>query len=164
MVKHPGRKSIGFQLMLAARLHRTRMAILLDEIGLFPGQEQALQVLAQNQAGMTMGELSRALHVRPPTTSKTIARLAAQELVERDSTAGDGRVVRARLTAAGLEKLARIDAATAQIEGEINELFDSKDAKRLRKSLRRIARKLGEMVDPSGNHDALIDEENEDEE
>lgn len=164
MVKHPGRKSIGFQLMLAARLHRTRMAILLDEIGLFPGQEQALQVLAQNKAGMTMGELSRTLHVRPPTTSKTIARLAAQDLVERDTNSNDGRVVRVKLTANGLEKLARIDVATAQIEGEMSELFDQKDAKRLRKSLRRIAKKLGETVDPHGDHDMLADEEGDDEE
>lgn len=163
-MKHPGRKSISFQLMLAARLHRTRMAILLDEIGLFPGQEQALQVLAQNKSGMTMGELSRTLHVRPPTTSKTIARLAAQDLVERDANADDGRVVRVKLTASGLEKLARIDAATAQIETEMNDLFDSKETKRLRKALRRIAKKLGEAVDPDGDSDLLADDEPDDDE
>lgn len=163
-MKHPGRKSIGFQLVLAARLHRTRMAILLEEIGLFPGQEQVLQVLAQHKSGMTMGELSRTLHVRPPTTSKTIARLAAQDLVERDANSPDGRVVRVKLTAAGLEKLARIDAATGQIEGEINDLFDGKDIKRLRKSLRRIAKKLGEAIDPDGNPDLLDEDELDDDE
>jgi DNA-binding MarR family transcriptional regulator len=150
--------------MLAARLHRTRMAILLDEIGLFPGQEQALQVLAQNKGGMTMGELSRTLHVRPPTTSKTIARLAAQDLVERDGTSPDGRVVRVRLTATGLDKLARVDAATAQIETEMNDLFDAKENKRLRKALRRIAKKLGEAVDPNADPDLLADDELDEEE
>jgi len=81
-MKHPSRKSLGFQLMLTARLHRTRMAMLLGETGLFAGQEQALQVLAAND-GATMGDLSRVLRVRPPTVSKTIARLSAQGLVER---------------------------------------------------------------------------------
>lgn len=163
-MKHPGRKSIGFQLVLAARLHRTRMAMLLAEIGLFPGQEHVLQVLARQEDGMTMGELSRMLHVRPPTASKTIARLAAQDLVERDGNAADGRVVRVRLTEAGTEKLARIDALTAQLETELLDLFDAKEAKRLRKSLRRIARQLGEQIEPGGEALADDDAEGDDEE
>lgn len=145
--------------MLAARLHRTRMAMLLGEIGLFPGQEQALQVLAQNQSNMTMGELSRTLHVRPPTASKTIARLAAQGLVERDSSSPDGRVVRVRLTDTGAEKLAKVDAATDQIESELTDLFDGKESKRLRKFLRRITRQLGETIDPESDPGALGDDD-----
>ena len=158
-VKHPGRKSIGFQLVLAARLHRTRMAMLLGEIGLFPGQEQALQILAQHETGMTMGDLSRTLRVRPPTASKTIARLAAQRLVEREASAPDGRVVRVRLTELGREKLERVDAATDQLESELVDLFEVKEAKRLRKALRRIAKQLGEAVDPDVDGDAVADED-----
>lgn len=158
-MKHPGRKSIGFQLVLAARLHRTRMATLLGEIGLFPGQEQALQILAQNRDGMSMGDLSRTLHVRPPTASKTIARLAAQGLVEREAKSADGRVVRVRLTEAGIDKLEKIDAATLQLEAEISDIFDSKEAKRLRKSLRRITRQLGDQLDPDQEAEALAEDE-----
>lgn len=158
-MKHPGRKSIGFQLVLAARLHRTRMATLLGEIGLFPGQEQALQVLAQHTDGLSMGDLSRTLHVRPPTASKTIARLAAQGLVERDARGDDGRVVKVRLTATGIEKLERIEMATVQLEAELAELFDNKEAKRLRKSLRRIARQLGDQAEPDSDAESLVDDE-----
>lgn len=158
-MKHPGRKSIGFQLVLAARLHRTRMAMLLGEIGLFPGQEQALQALAQHEDGMTMGDLSRTLHVRPPTASKTIARLAAQALVERESSSPDGRVVRVGLTDLGREKLERIDTATEQLEKELGDLFDNKESKRLRKALRRIAQQLGESVDPDDDSAALADDD-----
>lgn len=161
-MKHPGRKSIGFQLVLAARLHRTRMAILLGEIGLFPGQEQALQILAQHDEGMTMGELSRTLHVRPPTASKTIARLTAQGLVERENNAPDGRVVHVKITDLGREKLARIDQATDQLEAELTELFDTKDSKRLRKALRRIAKHLGATVDP--DNPRLAEDDGDDDE
>lgn len=135
------------------------MAMLLGEIGLFPGQEQALQVLAQNQSNMTMGELSRTLHVRPPTASKTIARLAAQGLVERDSSSPDGRVVRVRLTEIGAEKLAKVDAATDQLESELADLFDGKESKRLRKFLRRITRQLGETIDPDSDPGPLGDDD-----
>jgi DNA-binding MarR family transcriptional regulator len=138
------------------------MAMLLDEIGLFPGQELALQILAQNEAGISMGDLSRTLHVRPPTASKTIARLSAQGLVERDGASPDGRVVRVKLTETGREKLIRIEAATAQLETELSDLFDSKEARRLRKSLRRISRHLGEEVttdtDPLSDDDAESEE------
>ena len=163
-MKHPGRKSIAFQLMLAARLHRTRTAMMLAEIGLFPGQEQALQVLAQHADGMTMGELSRTLHVRPPTASKTIARLTAQNLVERESNTPDGRVVRVALTELGKEKLARIDAMTEELEEELNDLFDSKDAKRLRKALRRIVKHLGGQQDPESVAATLGDDEADEDE
>lgn len=137
------------------------MAMLLGEIGLFPGQEQALQVLAQHEDGMTMGDLSRTLHVRPPTASKTIARLAAQGLVERESSSPDGRVVRVGLTDLGREKLERIDHATEQLEKELGDLFDNKESKRLRKALRRIAQQLGESVDPDGDSAALADDDAE---
>jgi DNA-binding MarR family transcriptional regulator len=148
--------------MLAARLHRTRMAMLLGEIGLFPGQEQALQVLAQNPEGMTMGDLSRTLHVRPPTASKTVSRLSAQGLVERAGASADGRVVRVKLSAAGQDKLARIDTTTVELEKEITALFDGKEAKRLRKSLRRVSRHLGEMVDPEAHAAELLGDDDVD--
>lgn len=149
-MKHPARKSIGFQLMLAARLYRTRMALLLDEIGLFPGQEQTLQILA-TQNGATMGELARVLRVRPPTISKTIARLTQQGLVERHSSEQDGRVVRVHLTAAGLARLDDVERAAEAIEAEILEFLEEKDAKRLRKTLRRVARGLNLIVDPDNS-------------
>lgn len=162
-MKHPGRKAIGYQLVLAARLHRTRLAMLLDEIGLFPGQEQALQVLSQQENGMTMGDLSRSLHVRPPTASKTVARLASQGLVERESNSPDGRVVRVKLTEAGRERLNAVAGAVEKLESELVDLFDNKEAKRLRKALRRLTRKLGDMVDPEGEAYVLADEDAEDE-
>jgi hypothetical protein len=53
---------------------------------------------------------------------------------------------------------------TDQLEGELVDLFDNKDAKRLRKSLRRIAKQLGEQVYPDGESPAFVDDEAEDEE
>src|SRR4029453_12897499 len=99
-MKLPASKTIGYQLMHVARLHRARTARLLEGIGLFPGQEQVLEALATRD-GMSMSELAEILRVRPPTASKTIARLSALALVERQAADGDGRIVRAVLTPAG---------------------------------------------------------------
>lgn len=157
-MKHPARKSIGFQLMLAARLYRTRMALLLDDLGLFPGQEQTLQVLAASD-GATMGELSRVLRVRPPTVSKTIARLTTQGLVERKMSVDDARVVRVHLTPAGHERLQRLDQVVEAIEAELQEILDDKEARRIRKLLRRVTKGLNRIVDPEGLDTAGLDDE-----
>ena len=148
-MKHPARKQLGFQLMLAARLHRTRTAVQLETVGLFPGQEQTLQALAASD-GVTMGDLSQTLRVRPPTISKTIARLTAQGLVERRASAKDGRVVRVHLTDEGRAKLSAIEELSAQIESELLDILGDKDAKRLRKLLRELSRGLAGIVDPDG--------------
>ena len=43
--KHPGIKSVGWALVQASRLHRSRTGDKLSELGLFAGQEQVLQAL-----------------------------------------------------------------------------------------------------------------------
>lgn len=140
-MKHPVAKSVGWALVHAARLHRTRIGERLSGLGLFPGQEQVLQALATVDK-MTMGELAHMLRVKPPTASKTIARLTVQGLVERVAEPGDARIVIVRLTAEGIERAASIDALWNEIENDLLEDFDNKDRKRLRKLLRKAARNL----------------------
>lgn len=143
--KHPGSKSVGWALVQAARLHRSRMGDRLGELGLFAGQEQVVQALAA-EGQMTMGELASILRVRPPTASKTVSRLAALGLVERRAEPDDARVVRVSLTAEGLAKADAIASLWEDVESELLGDFDSKDRKRLRKLLRRIARNLAEVT------------------
>lgn len=137
MTKHPAHKSIGFQLRLAARLHRIHMAASLNDIGLHPGQDQALQVLGEGAA--TMGEIAHALHIRPPTASKTVARLIQQGLVIREAPAEDGRIIRISITPEGQEKLSAINTMAYALEEKIEALFDQREIKRLRKALRRMS-------------------------
>ncbi|MGO4573507.1 MarR family winged helix-turn-helix transcriptional regulator [Microvirga sp. 2TAF3] len=149
--KHPGVKSVGWSLVQAARLHRSRTGDKLSELGLFAGQEQVLQALA-NSGTMTMGDLALILRVRPPTASKTISRLSSLKLVERHTEPGDARVVRVKLTKEGKKKAAAINALWDEVEDELLAGFDNKDRKRLRKLLRKAAKNLASITgaDPSG--------------
>lgn len=140
-MKHPVAKSVGWALVHAARLHRTRIGERLASLGLFPGQEQVLQALA-NTDSLTMGELAGLLRVKPPTASKTIARLALQGLVERRTEPGDARVVIVRLTEEGQHRAASIDRLWGEVEEEFLTGLDGKDRKRLRKLLRKAAKNL----------------------
>jgi DNA-binding MarR family transcriptional regulator len=161
-MRHPASKTVGYQLIHVARLHRTRTAKLLETLGLFPGQEQVLEALASSEA-MSMSELADLLRVRPPTASKTIARLANLGLVERHSGEGDGRVVRVALTPAGRDKARALDRLALDIEADVIGDLDGKDRKRLRKLLKRVERGLrgalgaGHEVEP----DDMPDESSE---
>jgi DNA-binding MarR family transcriptional regulator len=139
-MKSPYAKTVGYELLHAARLHRARSAELLVELGLFPGQEQVLTLLASE--GRTMGELAATLRVRPPTASKTIARLAAQGLVERRAGAGDARQVRVELTEEGRRRAAAVGAVWAQLEREAVRELPPKERKQLRKLLRIVGRNV----------------------
>jgi DNA-binding MarR family transcriptional regulator len=140
-MKHPGAKSVGWALVQAARLHRSRMGDKLADLGLFAGQEQVLQALAATDI-MTMGELAGILRVRPPTASKTVSRLATLNLVERHAEPDDARVVRVRLTEEGRRKAVAIERLWDEVEAELLSDLDAKDRRRLRKLLRKAAKSL----------------------
>lgn len=78
--------------------------------------------------------------MRPPTASKTVARLAALHLVERHAEPDDARVVRVKLTDEGRRRAEAIERLWDDVEAECLDGLDAKERKRLRKSLRRMAK------------------------
>ncbi|OYW59851.1 MAG: MarR family transcriptional regulator [Rhizobiales bacterium 17-65-6] len=162
-MKDPVEKSIGYRLTHTARLQKALAARLLAELGLFPGQEAVLKLLLEHD-GRTMGDLANALRVRPPTASKTIARLTTQGLVERRATDGDGRLVRVFLTDAGRERGGSIDRIWEALENEMVGGLDNKERKRLRKLLRKVERSLAQRLGAVGGveDDAETAEEDDD--
>lgn len=155
-------KSIGRALAYAARLHRARLGERLTAVGLFPGQEVALQELAR-QSPMTMGDLAAALKVKPPTISKTIGRLSAQGLVTRVSGGGrDARLVQVALTEHGEAKVRDLAGVWEEVEKELLAKLDSKEVRQLRKLLRRAAKGLAKGIEKAGNSaEAIPDDEDE---
>ena len=144
--KHPGRRSVGWALVRAARLHRARLGERLTVLGLFPGQETMLQALAA-EGPLTVGELAGLLRVRPPTASKAVSRLKALGLVERRAEGGRGeagRASRVALTEAGRGRAEAVEELARDVEDELLAGFDGTERKRLRKLLRKVARNLVE--------------------
>jgi DNA-binding MarR family transcriptional regulator len=142
--RHPGRRSVGWALVRAARLHRARLGDRLAALGLFPGQETMLQALAA-EGPLTVGELADLLRVRPPTASKAVSRLKALGLVER---LADGRAARIGLTDEGRGRAEAVERLAREVERDLLGDFGGKERKRLRKLLRRAARNLVEAGTP----------------
>lgn len=143
-------KSVGKALQHAARLHTARRGERLVGLGLFPGQDVALQALAQG-GSMPMSELAHALQVKPPTVSKMISRMAAQGFVERAGSEGDARQVYVTLTAKGTETAQNLIGQWTETEEEMLSRLDGKERKQLRKLLRKVAKTLSKTVDAAAD-------------
>ncbi len=135
------RGTVTYRLSQAAHAYRVRARGQLSRIGLHPGQESLLKAVAARD-GMKMSELAEALGVRPPTVTKMIGRLAAQDYVERRAAAGDGRQATVVLTERGRRAIATIDRVWTRLEKVALADINGKDRKRLKKLLRQIGRNL----------------------
>jgi DNA-binding MarR family transcriptional regulator len=146
------RRTITHRLAQAAHAYRVRAGSQLSRINLHSGQETLLKALSTAD-GMSMSDLAAALGVQPPTVTKMISRLAAQDYVERRASPGDGRQAQVFLTERGRDTIGQIDKLWKRIEKTALTDIDDKDRKRLRKLLRQVERNLGAARDghPSDN-------------
>lgn len=135
------RRTVTHRLAQAAHAYRVRAGSQLSRINLHSGQETLLKALAASD-GMSMSDLAAALGVQPPTVTKMISRLAAQDYVERRASAGDGRQAQVFLTERGRDAIGLIDKLWKRIEKTALADIDDKDRKRLRKLLRQVERNL----------------------
>jgi DNA-binding MarR family transcriptional regulator len=136
------RRTVTHRLSQAAHAYRVRAGSQLARVGLHSGQESLLKALAADD-GMTMSDLAAVLGVQPPTVTKMIGRLAAQDYVERRASKGDGRQAEVHLTERGRRAIETIDKVWKRIEKSALDGIDDKDRKRLRKLLRQVERNLG---------------------
>ena len=136
------RRTVTHRLGQAAHAYRVRAGGQLARIGLHSGQESLLKALAADD-GMSMSDLASVLGVQPPTVTKMIGRLAAQDYVERRAAKSDGRQAEVYLTERGRRAIETIDKVWKRIEKSALDGIDDKDRKRLRKLLRQIERNLG---------------------
>lgn len=136
------RKTVTYCLVQATKAYRHRAAIALGTLNLHAGQDQILKALAQ-QDGQTMGALAQALAVQPPTITKMVARLGAQDLLRREQNMVDARSSSVYLTDKGRALMDELDQRLLVLEQDALTGIDEKDRKRLRKSLRQIQANLG---------------------
>ena len=152
------RRTVTFRLAQAAHAYRVRAGSRLARIELHSGQESLLKALADND-GQSMSDLAATLGVQPPTVTKMISRLAAQDYVERRALRGDGRQAMVFLTARGRHSIEGIDKVWKRVEKDAVSGIDEKDRKKLRKLLRQIERNLGAARHADDEDLAADDEE-----
>ena len=128
-------------LQSAARLSRTALASRLNGHGLYPGQDQIVLALAEED-GQTPGQLALRLGVRPPTITKTINRLQSQGFLAKQASAQDGRQAHVFLTESGRDAIKAIEKSVRKTQKIALKGLDKKEQKALFKLLARIEANL----------------------
>ena len=126
----------------ASRSMRTFLSNSLSASGLYAGQDGVIMALADSD-GLTAGAIAQKLGVKPPTMTRTLARMEAQGFLERQTPDGDGRVTRAVLTEAGRRHVSAIQYAVKATEASAFEGLTEKEIRQFAKVLRKINRNMG---------------------
>ncbi len=107
------------------QLYRAAKARKLAALGLHPGQDVLLWLLAQRPDGMTVSELAARIGIEPPTATRSLARLEAGGWFRREPVATDRRQVRIVVTNAGRQLVPGIERAWAELAEEaVGEVSD----------------------------------------
>ncbi|MBO0664357.1 MarR family transcriptional regulator [Jiella sp. MQZ9-1] len=131
-------------LVLAARHARTALLHDLGTAEIYPGQDSVLVVIGKND-GITLRDLAEKLAVRPPTVTKTIARLTTQGLVEKRVSETDLRQSRAFLTVEGAAIVERVQNAQKSLERRALAGFTERERKAFRRYLIRLQTNLAAL-------------------
>lgn len=101
-VKKIDKDSLHYIFLEILRLHHYRTHILLDEIGIYPGQPPLLFIL-NKEDGKSQKELADKLKITPATITVMLKRMEKANLVERKQDTEDQRISRVYLTDKGRE-------------------------------------------------------------
>lgn len=108
-----------------------------ERLGVRGGDLMCLYCLGRAQGGMTAAELSRRAGVTRAAVSRSLAQLEQGGLVAVEPARDDARLYRApvRLTPAGRETMAEVDAAISRVMERVDSALDDEQRPRLYASL-----------------------------
>ncbi|MBW4829294.1 MAG: MarR family transcriptional regulator [Clostridiaceae bacterium] len=92
--------SLYFIFLEILRLHYYRTHVLLEEVGIYPGQPPMLFIL-NKEGGKSQSELAEKLQVKPSTITVMLKRMEKEGIVERRKDELDQRIIRVYITEKG---------------------------------------------------------------
>ena len=122
--------SISTLISLLARRHRALAAELIEPLGLAPGQESLLMLLAEEEP-VSQAHVARTLGIEPATVTKMVERMERNGLVERTRSADDRRIVLVSRTARARERHADLLTAWARLDQLTLQDLTADDSRRL---------------------------------
>ena len=139
-------ETTGYLLAQTCKLLRARVHALLEEIGLYRGQQFVLRAL-WTEEGITHSELADQLNVRPATITNTLKRMEKAGLVERRQDDEDQRVSRVYLTDAGRNIRGAVEEVWSELEGQAFAGLSLEEIAKLRQLLPQVRDNLMREVE-----------------
>jgi len=134
-------KTTGYVLTHVCKAHYQRARAMLDEIGLYRGQQFVLCALWEEE-GLTHSALADRLHVHPATVTNALKRMERAGFLERRPDPEDQRVSRVYLTDAGRDIRAAVERIWTELERQTFGGFSEDQRETLEAYLERILENL----------------------
>jgi len=142
----PGVKAEATELLAAiGAIRRVARRAVRNAAPLPPARSELLR-LAARRSGLSVAEAARELRLAPNSVSTMVSQLAADGLLTRERTAGDGRMIRLSVTSAGAERIAQWRDVRAEMTGRALESAGDADRQAIRLALPALARLAEEML------------------
>jgi DNA-binding MarR family transcriptional regulator len=129
--------TIGYLLAQVCRAHHAQARAVLDQLGLYRGQQFVLCTLWRKE-GLTHSELAEELHVHPATVTNALKRMERAGFLERRSDAEDQRVSRVYLTEAGREIRGAVERTWSDLEDQTFAGFSPEEREQFEAFLERV--------------------------
>ncbi len=133
--------TVGFRLTQVTRMRRNLIALMVEPLGLYVGQD-LIMVQLWNEEGMTQSHLAERAGVDVSTMTKTLQRLERRGLVTRRQDSEDTRVWRVFLTEQGRALESSITEGWLEAEQRTFQGFTSEDRSLFVAFLQRIEKNL----------------------
>ncbi len=99
------------------------------------------------EPGLSQREVASRMHLRSPTVTRHLDRMAADGLIARERDPDDRRVQRIHLTDAGAAALARLERVAASADRALTAVLDADELATLEGLLDRLADRARELQD-----------------
>ena len=123
---------------------RARLQRELDEQGVHAGQDYLIEVLSEEEEGLTVGEIAERLGVEVPTVVRTAQRMEASGLVTKERDPRDRRRSRIVLTERGRAVEPAVRAALRDLERSAMRGLSAAERAQLLDLLARVRTNLGD--------------------
>lgn len=144
----PPKEFLGPRINQSSRLLRQRFNRVVNEAGLFSGQQHIILLLSKNE-GLTVSQISSALEITPATVSVSIKRMEKAGFVFRRADENDARIAKIYLSEKGKSTLQGICEKINALEEIISKGMTKEEKEMLSYLLERVVSNLGEkeMID-----------------
>jgi DNA-binding MarR family transcriptional regulator len=128
------------------RLHYHRSRMLLDEIGVYPGQPPMLFAL-QEQDSQSQTELANKINISPATVTVMLNHMEKEGLIKRSQDPDDQRVLRVYLTEKGKSLCRKVKETLGIVNSECFSNFTEKELLLLRRFFIQMHDNLKESIE-----------------
>ena len=141
--------SLYYIFLEVIRFHYYRTHVLLEEIGVYPGQPPMLFILNQKD-GQSQKELANKLKIKPSTITVMLKRMEKANLIVRKKDDKDQRVSRVYLTEKGKKVCEDTIKVVKQIERECFKDFTEEEKETLKSLFLKMKNNIIDVFEEEG--------------